>query len=212
MATNQKTFGKYFALFKKLPLFYIIILFAIEMADPLSGGYWRREDEPKPVDVGDVDAFSDDAPLDSICKQHLQPLSCYKDSRFNSVAELCRSITGVIVIPTPLSLYDKHLVDRPIEEWKAAQLAIIRGRFEGTTTVFEDPGKFYFYRDLEVIVSHRKVKKYRVVPVKPRPGLRQMVRPDYPADWLSVRDQGLKFAIFDVIYHFNNEKDKRVKN
>ena len=38
MATNQKTFGKCFALFKKLPLFYIIILFAIEMADPLVVG------------------------------------------------------------------------------------------------------------------------------------------------------------------------------
>ena len=184
------------------------------MADPLSGGDWRRDgdEEPIPVDVGDVDDFSDDAPLDDICVQHLGPLSQYKESRFNSVADVRHGVTGVIVIPTPESLYDKHLVDRPIEEWKAAQLAINRRRFEGVTTVFEDPGKFYFYRDLEVIVSHRKVKKYRVVPVKPRPGLRQMVRPDYPAVELRVRDQGLKFAIFDVIYHFNNEKDKRVEN
>ena len=155
-----------------------------------------EDGEPMAVDnVGD-DIPQNDPPLLQICVQHLEVLREYfkRKTGFKTVEELGRQI---LVIPTPVSLFPKHLVDRPIDEWKAKQLARDRGRLEAPTTVFEDPGKFYFYPELEVIVSHRQVKKYRVTPMKPGPGL-------------NAYEVGLQFAVFDSVFHFDPKKDFNV--
>ena len=174
------------------------------MADPLGG--WddlegNGDAEPMSVDiVAAGEAISQNDPLlRDICIQHLEVLSDYKKTRFITVEELGRNIS---VIPTPMSLFPKHLVDRPIDEWKAVKLAIDRDRFEGATTVFEDPETFYFYPELEVIVSERQVKKYRVVPIKPRA--------DKPPTGLNAYEEGLQFAVFDSVYHFNPKKDRNI--
>ena len=168
------------------------------MENPLEDGNWSGSGDGGPKFVDNIEALHENnLPLYEICHQHLEALSQYKETSYKRIEELGRGF----VIPTPLSLFPKHLVDRPINEWKAEQLARDRGRLEAATTVFEDPKLFYYYPDHEVIVSARKVMKHRVVPTKS--GLL--------ITGLHAYEEGLQFAIFESVYHFNPRKDWNVK-
>ena len=113
-----------------------------------------------------------------------------------------------MVIKTPKSLIPSHLVDRPIDEWKAATLSANRGRLQKVrpTTVFEDPEIFYLYPDLELMVSEEEVTKYRAVPEKPK----QEEKGQNVPIRLNVNDHGKQFAVFEARYHLHNEGDREL--
>ena len=161
-----------------------------------------------PILEGWIDPSSNensDLPLPNevTCGLHLQALRKYKKDNGLRLPALHR----VIVIKTPKDLAPRHLVNCPIDQWKAARLAEDRWKEQELrpTTVFEDPEVFYHYPDLQVIISEEPVTKYRVVPSKSR-------QDENVPTVLNVHDHGEQFAVFETNFHLCGERDRRLQS
>ena len=100
---------------------------------------------------------------------------------------------NVAIIDTPPAQYNRHITSIPISEWKALQIAHLRGKIKSTTTVFEDPEKFYAYNTIGVIISQKATDCFRVLPRK------------NSGDLCTIYI-GKRFGIFEVKgnnFHFN---------
>ena len=99
------------------------------------------------------------------------------------------------VIQTPPALLHKHLTSTPISYWKAQALAQLREEIEESEPpilhCFENPGIFYKYSSLKLLVSQRPVKCYVV-------------------NQGQSRFQGWRWAVFEIkgqqAFHFDWKK------
>ena len=101
------------------------------------------------------------------------------------------------VISTPQELYDKHLIRNPISASKALDLSLHKRLNDYVdfpilpfyNTTFEDPKEFYYYPDINMIISPKPVKTFQVC-------TKDL---DQPRAW----NRGLKWAVFSgTTYHF----------
>ena len=109
------------------------------------------------------------------------------------------------VIKTPQELFHKHLTTKPISYWKAIDLAKNREDLEQiehpTLHCFENPGTFYKYPNLKLLISKDPVRCHVVLHRKcnnPSPSF-----------------QGYRWAVFEIIgpqnsLHFDVKKWSRI--
>ena len=139
-------------------------------------------------------------PNPHICKQHLFALDAYLNKGFTKVEEL----GPVVVIATPEVLFGRHITKKPINSEEAIKLVIEAKRKSKdkkdkkdqkdqkdrkVTTVFGDPYTFYSYPYLGVIISVKKVERYKV-----EESSKKKVEAIY---------EGKSWAIFKTFYHFH---------
>ena len=163
------------------------------------GNLAENENEPSNSDfVGESTSSNQEhwQQNEDLCNRHRVALNFYfGNCNLSSVEEL----GPAIAIPTPNHLIGRHLVTKPIDSMKAIELAVSRERTECTTTVFEDPGIFWAYPLLEIIISQSKVKLFEVLPMKNSSSLCAYYR-------------GLSWAIFEATYHFQWQRFKKLPN
>ena len=108
-----------------------------------------------------------------------------------------KALKPVKLIQTPHKLFDKHIIPKPTSYWKAIALAVSRDRFDHPTTCFENPGIFYQYPNLRLIISKVPVKCHKVI-------MRKSGR-------LRACFQGFRWAVFEMVgsgnsYHFETKR------
>ena len=159
---------------------------------------WSNLDKEDQTDQTEDDPLSSwDFQLDpdpGILNQHLNVIQDYfKETPINYESAFKR----VKLIFTPQELFSKHITSKPTSYWKAINLAVLRERFGNPTTCFENPGIFYKYPNLGIIISKVPVKCHKVNMRKSGVGLKSYF-------------QGLRWAIFEIVggnsFHFDWKK------
>ena len=146
------------------------------------------------LDKTDEDPLSWDFQIDPdprILSQHLNVIKAYFEIGTPIDYESLK------LIFTPQKLFEKHITSKPTSYWKAINLAVLRERFNNPTTCFENPGIFYKYPNLGIIISKIPVKCHKVNMRKSGIG--------FKTSFL-----GLRWAIFEIIggnsFHFDWKK------
>ena len=136
-----------------------------------------------------------------IITDHYNVVFSYFERRMSNEDIKLQMNDSVSIIRTPPSLFDRHITTIPISPYKAINLAQYRERCNTMTTVFGDPKHFYFYSEIDLILSKVVVDCYNIVPRK-------------DSDSLYASDMGKRWAIFEKksgsTYHFNWRKWNQV--
>ena len=148
------------------------------------------------LDKTDEDPLSWEFQMDPdsrILSQHLIVIKAY----FEIGTPIPIDYESLKLIFTPRELFEKHITSKPTSYWKAINLAVLRERFTNPTTCFENPGIFYKYPNLGIIISKIPVKCHKVNMRKSGIG--------FKTSFL-----GLRWAIFEIIggnsFHFDWKK------